>query len=41
MDKKNSNELAIQCFVEYFQIKTVQYESDFNRAFEFLKKICS
>ncbi len=38
MNNKNQNELAIQRFVEYIQIQTVQPEPDYNGAFEFLKK---
>ncbi len=37
MNDKNQNELAIERFVEYIQIKTVQPEPDYNGAFEFLK----
>jgi len=38
MENKNHNDLAIQRFVEYIQIKTVQPEPDYNRAFQFLNK---
>jgi aminoacylase len=38
MENKNYNDLAIQRFVEYIQIKTVQPEPDYNRAFQFLNK---
>ncbi|CAF0814633.1 unnamed protein product [Rotaria sp. Silwood1] len=36
-DNNNQNELAIQRFVEYIQIKTVQPEPDYDSAFKFLK----
>ncbi|CAF2340646.1 unnamed protein product [Rotaria sp. Silwood2] len=38
MSDYNQNELAIQRFVEYIQIKTVQPEPDYDSAFKFLKK---
>lgn len=38
MVDKNVNELAIQRFVEYLQIKTVQPEPDYKTALVFLKK---
>jgi aminoacylase len=31
------NEIAVQRFVEYIQIKTVQPEPDYDNAFKFLK----
>jgi aminoacylase len=34
----NQNELAVQRFVEYIQIKTVQPQPDYEGAFQFLKK---
>jgi len=37
MTEKNQNELAIQRFIEYIQIKTVQPEPDYNNALKFLK----
>ncbi len=37
MSEKTSNELAIQRFVEYIQIKTVQPEPDYKNALKFLK----
>jgi hypothetical protein len=37
MDNTNQNELAIQRFVKYIQIKIVQPEPDYDGAFEFLK----
>ena len=38
MDVKVQNELAIQRFVEYVQIKTVQPEPDYDGAFEYLQR---
>ena len=38
MDVKVQNDLAIQRFVEYVQIKTVQPEPDYAGAFEYLKR---
>ncbi|CAF1166476.1 unnamed protein product [Adineta steineri] len=38
MNDKDQNQLAIQHFVEYIQIKTVQPQPDYDKAFEFLKK---
>jgi len=37
MSEKNQNELAIQRFTEYIQIKTVQPEPDYDGAMKFLK----
>ncbi|UJR21092.1 hypothetical protein I4U23_024192 [Adineta vaga] len=37
MNFERKNQLAIQHFVEYIQIKTVQPQPDYNGAFEFLK----
>ncbi len=37
MNEENSNEVAIQRFVEYIQIKTVQPEPDYKNALKFLK----
>jgi aminoacylase len=34
----NQNDLAVQRFVEYIQIKTVQPQPDYEGAFQFLKK---
>ena len=34
----NQNELAVQRFVEYIQIKTVQPQPDYEGAFQFLKR---
>ena len=36
-NNKAEDELAIQHFIEYIRIKTVQPEPDYNKAFEFLK----
>ena len=38
MDVKVQNDLAIQRFVEYVQIKTVQPEPDYDGAFDYLKR---
>lgn len=38
MEDKKFNQLAIEHFVEYIQIKTVQPQPDYKRAFEFLNK---
>ncbi|CAF1486610.1 unnamed protein product [Adineta steineri] len=38
MNDKDQKQLAIQHFVEYIQIKTVQPQPDYDKAFEFLKK---
>jgi hypothetical protein len=37
MTETNQNDLAIQRFVEYIQIKTVQPEPDYDSALKFLK----
>lgn len=37
MSDANHNEIAIQRFVEYIQIKTVQPEPDYDGAAKFLK----
>lgn len=37
MSEKNSSELAIQRFIEYVQIKTVQPDPDYKSALKFLK----
>jgi aminoacylase len=37
MNEKNQNDIAIQRFVEYIQVKTVQPEPDYDGAFKFLK----
>jgi len=37
MTETSENDLAIQRFVEYIQIKTVQPEPDYNSALQFLK----
>ena len=37
MTEKNQKDIAIQRFVEYIQIKTVQPEPDYDSAMKFLK----
>ena len=37
MNEKSQNQLALQRFIEYIQIKTVQPEPDYDGALKFLK----